>query len=441
MIMGRLFGLKTFSLSVRATCIALVLLMSNLASAQYSKLDGIAVIVDSSVILQSEVAERVKSIVQRFEQAGQPLPEGPVIEEQVIERLILETLQIQHARQRGIRVQDAEVNTAFERLAASNKMSPQQFMAAINQNGDNISQVITNIRRELTLNQVQKIAVNQRIFVSESEIDTFLNSAEGKFWLKPSYDLQHILLPLDPNNQDNTNAVRQLADTIYQRLGDGANFSTLAVQFSRAPNALDGGKMGLKKSISLPPEISDELAATPKGQFTKPIESSGALHIFKVLDIKTSDTEEFIEQTHARHILVKPNELRDDEKTREFINDLKNRINNGEAFDELAKQHSDDISNALKGGDLGWSMSGQFVPAFESAMNDTAINGISEPVKTRFGWHIIQVLERKNVDMSTEIMRLQVRNLIRSQRFDEELELWVQEMRNEAFIKKLPKKA
>lgn len=426
-------------MKTRLTSVALAatiyLGLSLTALAQEQHLDGIAAIVDDGIVLESQVEQRMRAIKQRFAGSSGQLPSDEVLREQLLDRLILEELQLQMASRGGIRISDAELTDAIQRVAASNGMTGDDFINSLAAQGENVNQVVLEIRNEMILQQLQQIQVSQRIFISEAEVTNFLNSEEGRFWTAPDYNLQHVLLPLTANASPRTvQAAQQSINEIQQALAQGEDFSALAVQYSGAPNALEGGSMGWRKAAEFPPEIADQLNASSAGDITRPIRSAGGIHIFKINEVRRAEDMTMVQQTQSRHILLSPNEIRSEEETRQLAQELYNRLSEGESFEELAEEYSEDISNALRGGDLGWSSPGQFVPEFEQTMNATAVGELGGPVRSQFGWHIIRVEGRRQVDMTDDLMRQQARNLLASQRFDEELDLWLRELKSDAFI-------
>eukprot|EP00903_Cladosiphon_okamuranus_P004496 g4494.t1 len=397
-------------------------------------LDKIVAVVDDDVVLASELDYRLQSIKQRFRENQAQLPPDAVLNEQILEILVLERLQLATAQRMGIQVSEEQINQTFAQVSASNGLSPEQMMSKMLQEGQSVGAIFRDLRQELTLQQVQQSLVNRRIFVSEAEIDNFLNSAEGKFWAAPTYNLQHILIPLSSNaNPDEVISAQTLADSIYEQLMNGADFGTLAVQFSSGPSALEGGQLGWRRAIEFQPELTAAIENSEVGNPVGPIRAAGGIHIFLTNDIRGGAQEAMVQQTKTRHILLTPNTLRPEEETKQLVEELRQRVIDGEDFETLAKEYSEDISNAMNGGDLDWVLPGMMVAPFEQAMNEATVGVVSAPVETRFGWHILLVEERRDVDMSNDIMRNQARNVLRSQRFEEELDLWQRELRNDAF--------
>ncbi len=414
---------------------ALALSAASCGWAQVEVVDKIVAIVEDDVVLASELAGRILSIRARFADEPGALPPEEVLRSQVLERLVSESIQLQRADRYGIRISDDQVNQSFAQLAQSQNMTSDQLMAELSNQGQSLNGVLRDLRRELRLQQVQQAEVDRRIFISESEIQNFLDSAEGQYWQQPGLNLKHIQFSLASNAGPAEVATAEtLSQRVYRELLNGENFESLAVQYSSGPTALDGGSIGWRRAMDFPPEIAAALENAVTGTLTEPIRSSGGLHIFQVADIRTRDQAGLIKQTRARHILIKPNQIRSSEDARKIVDDLRERVIAGESFESLAEEYSEDIANKLKGGDLEWILPGQMVPPFERALDVTDVGELSEPVETRFGWHLIRVDDRREVDMSSDIMRNQARTVLFNRRYPEELDLWVREIRSDAFV-------
>lgn len=420
----------------RLGAMALLFLLALSPGIQSQELDRIVAIVDDGVVMKSQVDERMTAIRQRFAQDPTQLPPADILREQIIERLIIEEVQLQQARRSGIRPSDAQIDQAFTELAASNGMDPQAFLDELSQFGDNsVSKIVRDLQNEITIQQLQQIQVPRRIQITEAEVDLFLESAEGRMWSAPELYLRHIFLALPSTAGPAEVALaEETAAIISREVESGGNFANLATQYSSGPSALDGGLIGWRRGIEFAPEIGAELEDVSAGELVGPIRGAGGFHMFLVEDIRGGNVATMVQQTKTRHILIRPNEIRTDEEAKELIELIEQRLKEGESFEELARTYSDDVANALDGGDLGWVLPGTMVPEFEQATNNTAIGEISPPVRTSFGWHILKVEDRRDVDMSNEMLRQQATNVLGSQRFEEELDLWIREIRSEAFI-------
>ena len=418
------------------TAILLLLTSTQVALAQGQQIDKIIAIVDDSVVLSSELETRLEDVKLRFsDQTGQ-LPPDDVLREQILERLIIENIQVQLASRYGISPSDAQVNQAFSQMATSQGVTPEALASEMESQGESISSVMRGIRRELTIQQMQQTAVNNRIEITEAEIDNFLRSTEGQFWQSSSLNLQHIQIGLSSDADPGEVASAQsTANSVIERLEAGESFETLAVQYSNAPNAMEGGNIGWRRSMEFPLEIREALENVSVGEYSEPVRSSGGIHIFKVIEQRGGvSQEQMVEQTKTRHILLMPNEIRNSEETRELAETLRQRVIEGEPFADLAAEYSEDFGNSLRGGDLGWVMPGQMVAPFEDQMEATEVGEVSPPVETQFGWHIILVEDRREQDMSDEILRNRAYGVLHDQRFPEELDLWLREIRGDAFV-------
>ncbi|MFX4227611.1 MAG: peptidylprolyl isomerase [Porticoccaceae bacterium] len=417
---------------------ALLLLLTGIQTAigQGQEIDRVIAIVDDSVVLSSELESRLEDVKSRLGDQPQQLPADDVLREQILERLIIENIQLQMADRYGINPSENQVSQSFAQMANSQGLTPEALINEMNAQGESVSALMRQIRRELTLQQVRQAVVNNRIEITEAEIDNFLRSTEGQFWQSSSLNLQHIQIGLSSDADPGQVASAQnTANTVIEKLEAGEPFEAMAVQYSNASTALDGGSIGWRRSMEFPAEIREALEQVEAGEYTEPVRSSGGIHIFKVLEERGGvSQQQMVEQTKTRHILVIPNEIRTSEETRELAENLRQRVIDGESFEELAAEYSEDISNSLKGGDLGWVLPGQMVPHFEAAMNDTEVGEVSPPVETQFGWHILQVDDRREVDMTNEIIRNQAYSVLHDQQFPEELDLWLREIRGNAFV-------
>jgi len=409
-------------------------LWSTLGQAQLQLLDSIAAVVDNDVVMTSELNERVQSIYQRIEESGTEPPSQEALVPQVLERLILERIQLEMARRAGVRISDEELNQAIARIAQSQGVSTEQFLEEVAGQGLSVAALKEQLSTEMTLSRVQQAQVNRRIFISEQEVENFLVSEEGRNWVSPDVNLGHILIPLSSAaSLDEVDAATDKASMILERIAAGDDFRTLAIAHSGDQSALQGGDLGWRKMSELPDVLIGPIAGLQPGQVTDAVRSNAGLHILKLYDKRGGD-QQLIQQSKVRHILLKPNEIRSDEETLAELTRITAEIRSGKPFAELAREHSEDIGSALNGGELGWSLPGKFVPQFEQVMNTIAIDEVSEPFRSDFGWHILQVTERRDQDFSEDIKRNQAENILRQRKFESELQIWLQEIRDEAFV-------
>lgn len=397
-------------------------------------LDAVVAIVDDQIVLQSTLNERLGTIEARAKASNMALPDMETLKSQVLEHLIVEQLQLQTARRYGVDVDDAEVNAAISNMAKENRMSEAQFTAQLAMEGLTLNQLKERIGRDLLIQNIQRGLVAQRISVSDLEIDNFLKSAEAQFWLSPEYHLGHILIPLPQSGSDSdTQAAKAKAELLYQQLEQGAVFAEVAIAHSKGPNALNGGDLGFRKTGDLPSLFAEIAPTLAIGQVSNPARSAAGFHLIKLYE-KRGEEEQVIKQSKVRHILVKPSAILTDAEAEEKLKGLRQQIIEGADFAVLAKEHSEDIGSMLSGGDLGWSNPGQFVPEFEKTMGETPVGEISQPFRSQFGWHILQVQEQRDEDMTEAVIRNKARNILTNRRFEDELQVWMRELRDDAFV-------
>lgn len=397
-------------------------------------IDRVIAIVDDDIVMQSELDQRLKQITQRLSAQGTRLPPQEVMEQRVLEQLILESIQLQKAGLAGIRVSDAQLNETLANIAKSNGMSLEQFQEQLAREGDTFAAAKEQIRREMIVTRVQQREVDRRVRVTEQEIDNFLNSSEARERSGVEYYLGHILISVPENaGEEQEAAALARAESVLNELEAGADFQQMAVARSDGRQALNGGVIGWRKENELPSIAADVLPKLAKGHPSELIRSTSGFHIITALD-KRGGEEQWVEQRHVRHILVAPSEIRSDDQAKEIIEKLYERILNGDDFAELARSNSDDPVSAIDGGDLNWVSPGQMVPEFEEKMNETSLGETSAPFRSSFGWHVLQVIDVRQQDMSELIQSNQARQLIYRRKFEEELVLWLQELQGEAYI-------
>lgn len=425
----------TFGKGVFRTTAGLCLaLLAGVAAAETVTLDRVAAVVDDDVVMESELNAQVQSITARMQAQGAQVPPRDVLEAQVLEHLIVQQLQLQMAERAGVTIEDAELNQALQQMMVANNLTPQQFEAQLAAQGMTPAELREEIRRELTINRVQRGVLNNRIEITDHDVDSFLASKEGQFWNAPDYRIGHILIPVSGSaSEAAVKEAQQRAEDIYRQLQSGADFGQLATTYSAGQFALEGGDWGWRKPTELPELFAQQLADLKVGDVSKPFRSGAGFHILKVKD-QRGDEQAVVEQTKVRHILLKPSAILTDEQARQKLLDIREKVLAGADFGALAKENSDDIGSMLAGGDLGWSLPGQFVPEFEKVMHETKVGEVSMPFRSEHGWHILQVEDRRQQDMSERVIRNKARNLLRQRRFEEELPVWLQEIRDEAYV-------
>lgn len=400
------------------------------ANAQVVPLDSVVAIVDEDIILSSEVRDRVQQIKASATQRGMELPDDETLIQETLDRLILESIQLQLADRYGIRIPDAQLDQSMARVAAQNRLTLEQFRDALTQNGQSYLQMREALRDELAIQRVQQGSVMRDINITEREIDNFMATEEGEAMIEPEYRVIQALVSVSrSDSKDERTAKEDFVDGVLANILAGADFSEAVSVIE--PYAFRGGDLGWRKLSDIPSMFSEIVPSLKPGQTGK-VQSSSGLHLVHLAEAR--GIERLVEQTNVRHILVKPNEVLDDDAAREFIASLKQRVESGEDFAELAKEHSDDIGSAQEGGELGWTNPGQMVPEFETAMAGAEIGVITDPVRSEFGWHILEVTDRRTENFAEQVRRNQVANFLRESKYEEELENWLREIREEAFV-------
>lgn len=413
---------------------ALLLGLSVSASAIDTPIDRIIAIVNDDIVLQSELNNRETIIKARLSAQGRGLPDDQVLQGQVLDRLILDNIQLQIGKERGIRISDSELNASMERIAAGSKLTLEQFREALIAEGQDYAQARKQIRNEMLIQRIQQRIVNSRINVSQQEINNYLESQQGQQLSSERYNISQILIAV-PLQATATmiQSAQQQANKIFAQLEGGANFAETAISHSKGPNALKGGAIGWRKLNEMPEEFASVVKTLKTGEFSNPLRSPSGFHILKVMD-KQGGTVQLVKQVKVRHILLSPNEIRSPAQTRREIESIYKKMKENIPFDELAKQHSDDPGSGSLGGDLGWTQAGQMVPEFEQVMFNTAKGQFSAPFESRFGWHILKVEDSREQDMGDEMQANQARATIRQRKFNEELQNWLREIRSQAYI-------
>lgn len=410
------------------------LLISPFAGAAVQPLNRIVAIVDNDVIMQSQLESRLRDVRQTLDKRGAEAPPADVLTQQVLERLIVESLQLQIGERSGIRIGDEELNQAMAGIAERNGMSLAQFQSALAQDGLSYSEAREQIRREMIINRVRQRRVAERIQVSEQEVKHFLASDLGKMHLSEEYRLANIMIPVpDTGSAEAVQQAERKTAEVYQQLRDGADFAKMAITHSGSENALDGGDMGWRKPGQLPPPFDGMVRALNPGEITEPVRGPGAFIILKLIEKRGGDTQ-VREDVHVRHILIKPSEIRSEDEARRLTERLYERIRSGEDFAELARNFSEDPGSALNGGDMNWIDPAVLVPEFRQVMSETASGELSKPFKTPYGWHVLQVLERRATDSSEQFRQQQAANLLRNRKYEEELQAWLRQIRDEAYV-------
>ena len=419
--------------------IVFILLAMIISSYGYSKtessiqkLDRIIAVVDQDVITEKELQEKINSVISNLKNQKIEIPSESVLRKQVMERLIANSIQIQLALQTGLKINDAQVDKTIERIAEKNKLNVVDFKKTLEKDGTNFYKFREEIRNEITIAQLKEREVDSKIVITDGEIDNFLNAQSKE--IQDEYEVAHILIRVPEDvSPEKLEKLKNKAEEASKQIQSGKNFTQVSSAFSETPNALEGGSLGWKKASDLPTLFVDALKKIEVGLLTPILRSPNGFHILKLVNKKGSSAPLVIEQTHVRHILIKLSEITSENEGRQKLMGIKERLENGIKFEDMAKQYSEDPS-ATNGGDLGWINPGDTVPEFEKTMKQLNINQISDPIKTPFGWHLIQVLEKRSQDMSKESARIQSRQQIKIRKSEEAYQDWLQELRDRSFV-------
>lgn len=406
----------------------------NAQAADVVKIDRIVAIVDQSVVTEQELESRMRTVVAQLTKQGTELPEESVLRKQILERLISDALQLQYAAQTGVKVEDSQLDKTVERIAEQNQMSLTEFADALAKDGISMKKFKADIRSEITIARLREREVDSRVNVSESEIDNFLTTQASSNENQDEFEIAHILIRTpEEGATEEVQKAKARADDAIKALQNGISFAKVSASFSDAPNALEGGSLGWKSGTQVPTLFLDALKTMKAGEVSPLLRSPNGFHILQLVNKRGGSSPLVVEQTHARHILIKLSEVMTEKDGKLKMDGIKERLDNGEKFEVLARQFSEDGS-ASNGGDLGWVNPGDTVPQFEKAMNELKAGEISAPVRSPFGWHVIQVLERRTQDMSKEAARLKARQVIKTRKADEAYQDWVRELRDRAFV-------
>ncbi|MFP4063480.1 MAG: peptidylprolyl isomerase [Halochromatium sp.] len=404
------------------------------AQAQVQSLDAIVAVVNDDVIVKSELDKQIDLLIPELQARGTPIPDPDSLEEQVLEQLILERLQMQRAQTIGIEVDEATLNEALGSIAARNGMDLMQLREALAANGVSFEDFREDTRRQIITSRLQQEEIVKGINVSEQEVDRFVETERDSLITRNEVRLGHILiaLPEDPSSAQVEQA-RETAKGLVKRLRQGEDFARLARANSDGGRAQEGGDLGWFPIDEVPSLAARPAQTLDRGELTDPIRSPSGFHIIKLSDIK-GDTPKPVTQTKARHILIRTSEVVSDQDAKRRLEQLRMRIVGGDDFATLARSHSDDTGSALNGGDLGWISPGDTVPAFEREMDDLDPGEVSQPFESPFGWHILQVNERREQDTADELLRLRAKDALRMRKAEEAREQWLQRLRDEAYL-------
>lgn len=398
-------------------------------------LDRVAAVVNDGVVLNSELDEQMEVVSERLRTQKLELPPQNVLRQQVLERLVLQEIQMQRANRAGLKVSDETLNSALQDVAQRNNMSLSQLPRALQSQGIDYAAYREDMRKELILGLLRQRDVLQRISITPREVDQFIDKQSRTPSERNEYNVSHILIavPQEASPTQLEEASRKAAD-VSRRARGGEDFAKLALAYSNSQTALEGGALGWRKGSELPTFLTEVIVKLRPGEVSEPQRTPTGFHIIRLNEVRSKENKAIEDQVHARHILMKPNELNDDALVRQKLAQIRERILKGEDFAGLATTTSEDPGSASQGGDLGWSGPGSFVPDFEAQLAKLKENEISEPFKTQYGWHIVQLLGRRQFDTTDELRRRQAIEAIRASKADEETELWLRRLRDEAYV-------
>lgn len=397
-------------------------------------LDRIVAVVNNEVLLESELVEMEDTVRQQLRQREATPPPYDVLRKQVMERLIIQRIQIQNAGRIGIRVSDDALNAALRQIAGNNNLSLREFRDVLDGDGIAFTDFRESIREEITISRLRKNQVEDKVVVSEREIDDLLATQIVQEGGELSYKLLHILIKLpEAALPEELQQAQRNVEQVQNLLSEGTSFSEVAAGYSDGQNALEGGDLGWRTQGELPSLFASVVPSLKTGQVSEPLRSGSGFHLVMVEEKKSGEVH-MVKQTLASHILIKTNELMTDEDAEKHLNQLLERVQNGDDFAALAKSHSDDTGSAIDGGSLGWSSPGAMVAEFEEKMDNLALEEVSDVFKSRFGWHIIKVYDRREENMAEEYQRNKARSQIRSRKVSEDLENWLRQLRDEAYV-------
>lgn len=401
-------------------------------------LDRIVAVVEDDVILERELNAEAAAIGQKLRGNNVAIPPEYVLRKQVLERMVVDKLQRQLAARSGVQVSEENLRNSVAEIAARNNLSVEAFKQELTNQGMDYKAFEENLRNEIIINQLRGREIGARVKVTDAEVNHYLETQSKAGGNNTQYHLGHILISV-PSGASSAaiQKAKDQADRVVAELRNGKDFRETAISYSNDDNALKGGDLGWRSIGQIPTLFTDTVTTMTQGDVSDPIRSPSGFHIIKMLETEGS-AQHIVTKTKVRHILIKTNELVDDAEAQKRIQALRDRISDGDDFATLARAHSEDKGSAVNGGSLDWVTPGALVPPFEEAMNKLDINQISPPVQTQFGWHLIQVLGRENQDDSAQFRKDKVRDEIRKRKIEEETELWLRRLRDEAYVEIVP---
>jgi peptidyl-prolyl cis-trans isomerase SurA len=432
----RVSSLCTHLLLLTGCCVSLqALAQTREIETQGQLLDRVAAVVNDGVVLESEVNEQLAAVKERLRSQAQEMPPDAVIRQQILERLIVQEAEMQRADRAGIKVSDETLNNAMSEVAQRNGITLQQLPQALAAQGIDYAGYRDSMRRELTLRLLQQRDVVTKIAITPREIDQYLDRQAHHPSANAEYNVSHILIAVPQEaTTAQLEAAQKKADDVYRRAKGGEDFAKLAIANSNSQTALDGGELGWRKGTELPTVLADTVLSLKAGEVSAPVRAPTGFHIVRLNEVRNLQKSDVVEQVHVRHILMRTNELQDDATVKQKLENLRKRILAGEDFGALAQVSSQDAGTAADGGDIDWTTTDTFAPEFTKVVDDLQVNDISEPFHSQYGWHIVQVLGRRKFDDTKELQRKQAADQIRASRVDEETELWLRRLRDDAYV-------
>ena len=397
-------------------------------------IDRVIAVVNDEAITQYELDDAKRIVVQQLKQQNVQQPAADVLDKQVLERLITERALLQHAKDSGVKVDDSQVERAIQRIAEDNKLTLDGLRQALARDGITYIRYREDVRSEIIMQRLREREVDSRIMVSDAEVENYLATTKAQLGGEAEYRLAHILVLVpEQASAEQIEAKRRRAEEALKNIRDGADFGQVAAGFSDASDALSGGNLGWRPGARLPTVFAEPVRAMKAGDVSPVLRSAAGFHIVKLIDRRSHNDQSLVDQTHVRHILIRVNEITSEADAKAKIDRLKDRLEGGAKFEDMAKLNSEDASSA-KGGDLGWLNPGDTVPVFEEAMSKLAVNQVSAPVRSPFGWHLIEVLGRRKQDISADRERMQAQLAIRQRKSDEAFQDWVRQTRDRAYV-------
>lgn len=421
--------------TIQVTAMLFCLAINPVHAKKVEELDRIIAVVNNDVITKTELDKRKHMLRMQLKRTKTEIPPESAFQRQVLEGMIVEKAQLQLAKRRGIRVSDEDVNRVITRMARENKISLDQFRKVLNKDGVSFSDFRDNTKNNIMLERIRGQIVDKEVNITKQEVDNYLKRSESLGGRSIEYKLSHIMISIpEAASPEQIAKSKQKAETVLKKLRKGADFAKMAIANSDDQSALKGGKMGWLKAAQLPSLFEEAISSMKKGQISSVIRSPSGFHIIKLEDKRSKSEKHIVNQVLARHILIKPNTVKSDQDVRRRLQELRKRIIAGEDFGKLAKLYSDDKGSALEGGSLGWMSPSQFVPEFEKELDRLKPGELSKVFKSRFGWHLVQLMSRRRRDDSDEYRRTQIKKLIYKRKANEVLNNWIRRIRDEAYV-------